>query len=1220
MSIRFSPEGPEFPEQLVDALLAGEVVFLCGAGVSAPQLPTFCSLVKECYKKLGVEFNPSEDASFKAGRYEEVLGSLSRRIVDPSRITEVVAQLLQPPKKPDFSHHHTILRLSRNQDSQPTIVTTNFDTLLERALRKSLSVKEVRTLSSAGQDLPQPGRADFNGIIHLHGRIADPWLRLEKTPLVITSADYGDAYMRSGWASRFLFDLCRCKTLVLVGYSASDAPVRYILHVLNADRQRFPDLRSVYAFTAVKTRDEDDVNLGVLSVKQVKYEYTVDSISEREESHIALWRDLDRLAELVESPPAAAAHALVQNILAKPYSDASKEIEHGRIIWFLRGKHDLWPVVSKVIEDASWFDFFDKHGLWEVKEAAGIIASWIGRDLQSQVRINQAIDWSKKLGKPFARALTRVVNDAKDVPPLWLRAWRLLSLYPPQSSVDREERLFGEGRSFTMLQILRAPDVLYADLEKSVDLLAPVLEISTRTDCGRQPSTAIPKQLSDLMCLQLHGCDYSYAGRLIDALLEIPQPNAIADIATAKLQAIIGLMLDTADTNDDHMTDYMVPSIEPHSKNTHRRNGGPIFLVQLLARLLPKVAVMDKSVARGLIDIWRRLPGKLGVRLWLHAQRNSDIYTADEAIGGLQTLPIDIFWNVRRELALVLRDRAVDACQELVNQVEDRILNEGNTHYEEYVIDPGQMDWRKQARDTVVWLRLNMLNDAKRLTPAGVTELAEIKQRYKHLDRDVEDRDFFLSYTTGIRKVVGDAKPIAGASDAADRLKVARSLIQSPDIEVQHGWSVYCRTDVLGALDILGQAPLSPENALLWIDFIKSLSFSDGKDDPNHIDLVRRIFERLDRADQPFLKLVAPRLADLYSSATRRAEMGISGWWPRLFNAVVADDTETADLSRDIYRNAINSPGGRLTEAALVDIDELRKSDQPINQELLDAIATASSAGGRQGVYARSVLIRHANFVVDIKAEQVIQMLNKHLDQGNAEGGALRSALVSDDRHLSATASKAFRVHILQGVKELGNRGNDAIWAADKILRPALSIVRKERNASEWGIDITETKNLLRTGPPALREGAAEVLKQWVCPINDGDGDPFATWRTDIRPLLDAVWPRERALCEVGLVDYFVDLAVNVGNDFPDALDYLLPYLGTPATLSDSTGAIWRSQVPESFPQETLTLLWKLFGREGGGDFPGFLPEILDQLITACPDIKSDRRLQSLSRRTIRYR
>lgn len=45
--------------------------------------------------------------------------------------------------------------------------------------------------------------------------------------LVITSADYGDAYMRSGWASRFLFDLCRCKTIVLVGYSAGDAPVRY---------------------------------------------------------------------------------------------------------------------------------------------------------------------------------------------------------------------------------------------------------------------------------------------------------------------------------------------------------------------------------------------------------------------------------------------------------------------------------------------------------------------------------------------------------------------------------------------------------------------------------------------------------------------------------------------------------------------------------------------------------------------------------------------------------------------------------------------------------------------------------------------------------------------------------------------------------------------------------------------------------------------------------
>ena len=66
-----------------------------------------------------------------------------------------------------------------------------------------------RDISFAGQAQPAPGSQSFSGIIHIHGRLADAAIGLESAPLVLTSADYGDAYMRSGWASRFLFDLAR---------------------------------------------------------------------------------------------------------------------------------------------------------------------------------------------------------------------------------------------------------------------------------------------------------------------------------------------------------------------------------------------------------------------------------------------------------------------------------------------------------------------------------------------------------------------------------------------------------------------------------------------------------------------------------------------------------------------------------------------------------------------------------------------------------------------------------------------------------------------------------------------------------------------------------------------------------------------------------------------------------------------------------------------------
>ena len=149
--------------------------------------------------------------------------------------------------------------------------------------------------------MPAPGSPSFAGIVHLHGRLADDTCGLEATPLVLTSADYGDAYMRSGWASRFLFDLARCKAIALVGYSAQDAPVRYFLNVLEADRTRFPDLKPVYAFDGYERDPEETVvTWGALPVQPLPY-CKVNPVDEAND-HSLLWRGLEELAEITERP------------------------------------------------------------------------------------------------------------------------------------------------------------------------------------------------------------------------------------------------------------------------------------------------------------------------------------------------------------------------------------------------------------------------------------------------------------------------------------------------------------------------------------------------------------------------------------------------------------------------------------------------------------------------------------------------------------------------------------------------------------------------------------------------------------------------------------------------------------------------------------------------------------------------------------------------------
>ena len=93
-TLRFSDDGPEFPGDFVDSLLAGDVIFLCGTSVSAPQMPDFPQLVESTYPRLAIERTDSEQFSFDQGRLEEVLGSLNRRLSDPDELTRGAFDLL----------------------------------------------------------------------------------------------------------------------------------------------------------------------------------------------------------------------------------------------------------------------------------------------------------------------------------------------------------------------------------------------------------------------------------------------------------------------------------------------------------------------------------------------------------------------------------------------------------------------------------------------------------------------------------------------------------------------------------------------------------------------------------------------------------------------------------------------------------------------------------------------------------------------------------------------------------------------------------------------------------------------------------------------------------------------------------------------------------------------------------------------------------------------
>jgi hypothetical protein len=194
----------------------------------------------------------AEVRRFKRRDYDVVLGMLERRIDDKpsgtSRVRATVAEVLRAAGTTPAPIHKALMRLA-DRGGASAIVTTNFDLLLQAGLNGKT---KLQTYSLGG--IPRPGRSgDFSGILHIHGALDRNSDRT--SDLVFTDQDFGEFYMRRRTVPDFIYDAARLFHLVLVGYSADDPPMRYLLNAIAADGVRFDDLKERYAFVGGEKPD-----------------------------------------------------------------------------------------------------------------------------------------------------------------------------------------------------------------------------------------------------------------------------------------------------------------------------------------------------------------------------------------------------------------------------------------------------------------------------------------------------------------------------------------------------------------------------------------------------------------------------------------------------------------------------------------------------------------------------------------------------------------------------------------------------------------------------------------------------------------------------------------------------------------------------------------------------------------------------------------------------
>ncbi len=1198
-TIQLSPGGPELPTAFLDSILASEVVFLCGAGVSVPQMPSFEALVDQIYESLSVTRSSSERRAFAEGRYEEVLDSLERRLSNPSDVRNAVAELLEVPEPPYLKQHNIVLRLSRGPDNRASLVTTNFDTLFERAVKELPPTHVSEPSSHAGQGLPAPGTPSFSGVIHIHGRLADQELNLAATPLVLTSADYGDAYLRSGWASRFLFDLVRCKVIALLGYSANDAPVRYILNVLQADRERFPDLNRVYAFDAYEFEDVEVLSRwGTLAVEPIPYCRTNRKTGAHD--HSRLWDSLDQLATIAEGPKRWRRQR-ARAILERPAGDIDPATRR-ELRWLFRGRSDLWSTALDAIADPEWFQLFQEEDLWSESDAAWAPATWVCKDLESRERFDFACSWQSRIGQPFTEQIERWLRSSEDLDDLWVRAWRLFCHVEP---VLRHSPAY-----HAMQERMKTGVVLASDLKQAVELLTPKLELGPSFH-DRHSNDGTPKvdRLSDIVSRRMVVPDLSSATILADALCALSDRALdILDIATAALRSSLALEVDLESISEQYdPNDTGVPSVESHSQNEHHE--GVNLLVRVLAACLPSATGLDREHTRRVVAGWPSLPGRTGLRLAFHAMREPKLFDANEAISILLSVSSDDFWSIRRETSLLVKDRSTTASRSLVQRVEDRIRLTAGAFHDQYTIESGQTDWGQRARDSAVWLRLNMLEEAGVLSEPGSMELQAITERRPYLRRQVEDRDFFGAYVGPVQVSTGDPVPIEETPES-DRLEMAQTLARSPDPLRRQSWPAFCRSDPQASFDLLCKTDMTAENAGLWSELLAGLSIGADATVDVRSSLAAEALQHLQSTATDVLRPMLPGLCNLVFFASQEALAGVSSWISRLWPLVDEDGSENLAATEPLFARAISSSAGNLARALILDVDSTKRQGHMLTGEQSELLRIMADDEGRGGPLARAVLIREVGFLLSVDEDLVVNSLRPRLSKGGDEAAALRATMIT--RSLGPAVCERLARAVKQGALESRSSHEQAVVAAN-LLRPALADTRGDTSVS-WGLTAADVAQVLHVSPPDLRAAALQVLSHW---LRDSTTPAEEYW-TSLALLLSRVWPKERTHRDRLCTQRFIDLVTWTENEFPSALalvrHYLVPFEGRRGDLR----SVLDSGVASKFPNETLDLLWLVCGRHSGGMFYD-MAKIIDQLIKANPDIETDRRLQWLEQHAERF-
>lgn len=336
--MQFITNGPDIPDALLQAHEEGRVVFFCGAGISYPAgLKNFEWLVDQIYRINGTSRSDIEHEAYKREQFDATLDLLERRLPGQRlAVRRALAQALKPKlrRKGATETQAALLRLARNREGALRLVTTNFDRIFHVAAKRTGQPFQAY----AAPMLPIPKNSRWDGLVYLHGLLTEKADDIALNRLVVTSGDFGLAYLTERWAARFVSELFRNYVVCFVGYSINDPVLRYMMDALAADRMQGEVTPQAWALGDCEPGQENRKTIEWEAKGVTPILYTVPAGTY---DHSALHLTLHAWAETYRDGVQGKEAIVVKHALTRPQESTQQDDFVGRMLWALSDKSGL---------------------------------------------------------------------------------------------------------------------------------------------------------------------------------------------------------------------------------------------------------------------------------------------------------------------------------------------------------------------------------------------------------------------------------------------------------------------------------------------------------------------------------------------------------------------------------------------------------------------------------------------------------------------------------------------------------------------------------------------------------------------------------------------------------------------------------------------------------------------------------------------------------------